>query len=145
MKNLNWMRWIGIFITGIAISSITNAGQDLSCLTGPADQQLGCVRHEFEQSEQELNKTYERIVAELQEKQEFGNEKNFVFENMSSRLRISQRAWLYYRAGQCELESFAVINEQHVVPKQIACTTKLNLERTTELKKFFGKYLNKKF
>lgn len=139
------MRQLTVTLFILVGSSAAFAGQDLACLAGPAAQQLECVQTEFENSEFALNKTYEAITAELQQRQEFGNERNFVLENMSSRLRISQRAWLYFRSGQCELESFSKINQQHVISAQILCNTKMNLERTAELKEFFGAYLKKEF
>src|SRR4051812_29774688 len=110
-----------IFVLPLLFVQSVGAAGHLDCLKGPEDQQLSCIEEDFKQSEILLNQTYQKIVDELQAKQEYGNEKNFVFENMSSRLRIAQRSWIYFRAGECEMDAFSKINTQHVVAAQIVC------------------------
>lgn len=139
------MKSLSILLILLSLSQIAKAAEDLSCLSGTVEQQFSCVEDTFKLSEQVLNQTYQKIVAALENKQEYGKEKNFIYENMVSRLRISQRSWLYFRAGQCEMESFSKINKQHVISAQLVCNTKLNFERTTSLKETFSDYLKMTF
>lgn len=139
------MKKLVLALLALCFTYSVQASAEVSCLQGNADEQMTCVQDGFKQSELGLNETYQKIVEALQNKQEYGNEKNFILENMSSRLRISQRGWIYFRAGQCEMEAFSKINKEHIISAQINCTTKMNDERTQYLKDFFASYLKMKF
>lgn len=115
----------------------------VSCYNKSPEERAACLQDSFEESEVQLNQMYQRILTLLENKQEYGNEKNFVFENMSSRLKIAQRSWLYFRATECDRLTYEIIDKTPVVSAQIACTTKMNIERAGSLKALFARYLNK--
>jgi uncharacterized protein YecT (DUF1311 family) len=113
------------------------------CEVKSGEERAQCFQDSFEGSEVQLTQMYQHILELLANKQEYGNEKNFVFENMSSRLRIAQRSWLYFRATECDRLTYETIEVNPVVSNQISCTTKMNIERTASLKKLFVRYFNK--
>jgi uncharacterized protein YecT (DUF1311 family) len=135
------MKNLFLILAVLFCTSRSHATGVSDCLKGSVEDQLSCVEVSFRESERDLNTTYKRVVEALEKSQKFGNDKNFEFENIISRLKIAQRSWLYFRAGQCELESFIRINEVHLLSAQIACNARLNQERTAWLKKFFGDQL----
>jgi uncharacterized protein YecT (DUF1311 family) len=115
----------------------------IACYNKANEERAQCLQDSFEDSEVQLNQMYQHILELLENKQEYGNEKNFVFENMSSRLKIAQRSWLYFRATECNRLTYELIDSTPVVSAQISCTTKMNIERAASLKTLFSRYLNK--
>ncbi len=133
--------FLPIFVLSLGFSSVATSEISECLTTKSPENQLQCgITQDFAKSEQLLNSTYNKVLTDLASRQEFGNERNFVLENMRSRLRISQRSWLYFRESQCELEAFGLLATQHTTATYIVCQTAANNARANELDTYFEKF-----
>jgi uncharacterized protein YecT (DUF1311 family) len=113
------------------------------CKEADDQRQVACLQNQMAESDAALNTVFQKIINELENKQNFGNETNFIFENMATFLRASERSWIYYRAVQCDLVSYMNLESEDVTHSQMECTVKMNKDRMDSIKSTFTKYLKK--
>lgn len=113
------------------------------CKNTSAEDAPICFKEVFDSSEKMMNDVYNQILKLLEEKQEYGNERNFILNNMASRLRISQRSWLHFRDSECDLLTYSTINSKTIISAQLACSAQMNNDRVDSLKQIFNIYLGK--
>jgi len=112
-----------------------------ACRSMTGEDRTNCLQDLLQSAETHLNQTYQQILAKLESSQSFGNDANFTYENMASRLRISQRSWLYYRTSQCNFDSISRFSVQDTSVSQLSCTAKMDSERIKFLQETFAPIL----
>ena len=87
---------------------------------------IACNGKETEKSDTEMNKVYNRLIADIKKENDSETAKKYI-----GHLKITQRAWIKYRDAQCVYDEDGGRLESLRVQ---SCLDKMSIKRTKELK-----------
>ncbi|MFK0273988.1 lysozyme inhibitor LprI family protein [Ensifer sp. NPDC090286] len=92
-----------------------------------------CANEDYEAADAELNKTYKQALAATQAQDQELADIDAAYVGAEQALKKSQRAWIGYRDGQCELAGFEARGGSMEPMLVSGCLAELTKARTKEL------------
>lgn len=97
-----------------------------------------CAKTEFEKSEAELNKLYQKILADFKnfEQKAAPEDKRLAdnYNTSAANLQEAQKAWHLFRDANCKAEKENDVNEANDVFVEMSCRMRLTEDRMEDLK-----------
>jgi uncharacterized protein YecT (DUF1311 family) len=126
---------LAMIAIGILQFSTTSVAATLSdvCSEGSISDQMVCLQSGYAAAELNLNTIYNARISFLKDRQQFDSSQSIFYENLESRLHISQRSWLQNRESQCELEAALSVQVTAIIPATMRCTIRIDNERAAFL------------
>ena len=106
----------------VTVASASQTQKSDPCKGETTFEMKQCAAKRYKQADDELNVVYRRLMSKLDD------------EGHKTSLKTAQQAWLKYRDGNCEFESY--LNRGGTIYSVVLteCMTSLTTSRTKELK-----------
>jgi uncharacterized protein YecT (DUF1311 family) len=124
------MKFLGIVMALVGMTSVTWADDKIDCENGPQSELNMCAYQDYRKADDALNALWPKIKKFTQESDASyeADEKGYY-----DALLASQRGWLAYRDGQCELYGFQSHGGTMEPMLVSTCKADLTTQRVKEL------------
>lgn len=118
----------------LATSAFAQEQPEVDCQKAVTQMNLNiCADQEYQAADAELNKSYRKAIAAMQDTDEELGEIDVAYVGAVEALKKAQRAWIGYRDGQCELAGFEARGGSMEPMLVSGCLAELTRKRTAEL------------